>query len=151
MDTPIKDNYNTSEAQFAERPDADIFCELILQESGNLGRSLLLCRTLGRFLFVSIILMEHSVIYIDRHWVSFVDAILLLCALWIFESLIISWRRRAISRMIGENLYEYSPRWGPLFIRAHWFRYDHLPGKLFAILIFGEPALWAMVALLAPR
>jgi hypothetical protein len=105
------------------------------------------CRSIGRILFIVILIMEYFYQNVRGNSKSFITAIVVLGALWILEILLTSSHHQRILRLIAEESYREDPRWGSLFIRVYRIRYQDALGRMFGTIMLIEPMLWILIAI----
>jgi hypothetical protein len=118
-----------------------------MQEIESTDRSLLRCKSIGRILFIVILIIEYFYPNIRGNSKSFITAIIVLGGLWFLEFLLTSWHYQRILRLIAEESYGDDPKWGSLFIRIYRIRYQDALGRFFGIIMLIEPILWILIAI----
>lgn len=135
------------EASNSNTSNDQVFEQLIVEESASLRRSILVYQIVGRILFTAIVLLVTFLQPPTSRQLPLAIFIILLGAVWLIKSFIISRRSKLISRLIAEADYSDYSNWVSLFVKSHHHRYEDRLGVLFTELHLLEPVLWVVLSI----
>ena len=73
---------------------------------------------------------------------------IVLAGFWLLGSYATMLRQRFISRILAEEDYEANRKWGGVYIRTHYYRYETVQGQITRIVVLMEPVVWGVLGVL---